>query len=217
MDSLLQAAERGTSAADGPWVGRGAGSSDAGLSSVVWVTHSSMKLAADLVSRLRGLDLDAKLWDESHLEGEGASPCAIVVADPAGLRMIARSVSRSAGLGEPAPARPLRGGLAPGVLRRVFAHIEAGLAEKIDIGDLAAIAQLSECHFSRAFRQSVGMPPHRYVMTRRIAIGAGLIERTERPMTDIALSVGFSDHSHFTRMFVRMTGETPSAYRRRRR
>ena len=54
-------------------------------------------------------------------------------------------------------------------------------------------------------------------MTRRIAVGAGLVERTERSLTDIALSIGFSDHSHFTRMFVRMTGETPRSYRRRHR
>lgn len=217
MNSVLQGVESGSSIAERPWRAAVAAASDDGRASIVWVTHSSMKLAADVVSRLRGFNLDAKLWDETHSASPGASACDIVVADPAGLRMIARSVSRSVVARDLDAPRSWRGGLAPGVLRRVFAQIEGRLAEKIDTGELAVIAGLSECHFSRAFRQSVGMPPHRYVMTRRIAVGAGLVERTERPMTDIALSVGFSDHSHFTRMFVRMIGETPRAYRRRHR
>lgn len=184
---------------------------------VVWVAHASRAFAADVVARLRGHQLDAKLWDESHSERRGASVCDLVVADPAGLRMIARSVARTAGSANPGPHRAWRGGLAPGVLRRVQAQIENRLAEKIDIDELADLAGLSGCHFARAFRQSVGLPPHRYIMTRRIAVGAGLLERTEMPMTEIALAVGFADHSHFTRVFARMTGETPSAYRRRHR
>jgi transcriptional regulator GlxA family with amidase domain len=54
-------------------------------------------------------------------------------------------------------------------------------------------------------------------MTRRVELAAGLIERTDRSLTDIALAVGFADHSHFTRTFARMKGETPGAYRRRHR
>ena len=184
---------------------------------VVWVTHSSTRLAADVVSTLRGLNMDAKLWDEAQAGGQGAAPTDIVVADSAGLRLMAACVSRARSQDDSAAKPACRGGLAPGALRRVLEHIEQRLAEKIDVGELAPMAGLSECHFSRAFRQSIGMPPHRYILSRRIAVGAGLLERTERPMTDVALSVGFSDHSHFTRMFVRMTGETPSSYRRRHR
>jgi transcriptional regulator GlxA family with amidase domain len=217
MSSAVQFGQVGSSEVRTQRVAGAAASANAGLAAIVWVSHSSMKFAADLVSSLRGLDLDAKLWDESHAGGRANATCDIVVADPAGLRMIARCVSRSGAPSRAAVAEPWRGGLAPGVLRRVVAEIESRLAEKIETAELAALAGLSECHFSRAFGQSVGMPPHRYVMTRRIAVGAGLVERTERAFTDIALSVGFSDHSHFTRMFVRMTGETPRAYRRRTR
>jgi AraC-like DNA-binding protein len=122
-----------------------------------------------------------------------------------------------------APAEPnsernqARGGLAPGARRRVLAHIEAHFAEKIELCDLAALAGLSECHFSRAFKQSLGVPPHRYLMRRRVAAAAALIEQTDRPLSDISLEVGFADQSHFTRVFVELTDETPRAYRRRHR
>ena len=113
-------------------------------------------------------------------------------------------------------ARP-RGGLPPGALRRVREYMEERLAEKIELSDLAKIAGLSGCHFSRAFKQSVGTPPHRYLVMRRIAAAAELIRTTNRSMTDIALEVGFSDQSHFTRSFSAVTGETPCALRRRHR
>ena len=109
------------------------------------------------------------------------------------------------------------GGLAPGALRRVQTHVEQRLAEKIELAELAAIAKLSECHFSRAFKQSMGMPPHRYLMARRVNAAAALICQTDRSLTEISLEVGFSDQSHFTRTFTRATGETPSAFRHRHR
>jgi AraC-like DNA-binding protein len=117
-------------------------------------------------------------------------------------------------------ARPLdapRGGLAPGALRRVREHIHSRLSERIELNELAAIAGLSDCHFSRAFKQSTGVPPHRYVMQRRIEAAAVLIEQTDRPLSEIALEVGFSDQSHFTRMFSRLASQTPRDYRHDRR
>ena len=113
----------------------------------------------------------------------------------------------------PAP----RGGLAPGALRRVREHIHSRLSQRIELNELAAIAGLSDCHFSRAFKQSVGISPHRYVMQRRIEAAAVLIEQTDRPLSEIALEVGFSDQSHFTRMFSRLARQTPRAYRHDRR
>jgi len=118
----------------------------------------------------------------------------------------------------PSPRRQRpRGGLAPGVLRRVRKHVEERLAERIELRELAAIAQLSECHFSRAFKQSTGLPPHRYVMARRIASAARMIEDTNQALAEIALAAGFSDQSHFTRVFVDVMGETPRAFRHRHR
>jgi AraC-like DNA-binding protein len=117
----------------------------------------------------------------------------------------------------PRSAVPRRGGLAPGVKRRVFEHIDRDLARPIVLGELAVIAGLSSYHFARAFKQSVGLPPYRYVVRRRIAAAAELVKNTKNPLSAIAIDVGFSDQSHFTRLFVRHMGETPSAFRRRHR
>ena len=119
--------------------------------------------------------------------------------------------------GAEAPRGRPSGGLPPGALKRVREHIEQRLADKIELRELAAIARLSECHFSRAFKQSVGMPPHRFLMQERVRVAAELIARTDRSLTEISLDVGFSDQSHFTRTFARATGETPRAYRHRHR
>lgn len=116
-----------------------------------------------------------------------------------------------------APRQPPRGGLAPGALRKVREHIEANFAQRVDLSRLAHIADLSTSYFSRAFKESLGMPPHRYVMTRRLAGAAELIRKTAKPLAEVAIEVGFSDQSHFTRIFTQMTGETPGALRRRYR
>jgi len=116
-----------------------------------------------------------------------------------------------------APRPRPTGGLAPGALRRVRGYIETSFARKIDLARLAGIAGLSISYFSRAFKQSLGMPPHRYVTLRRVAAAAELIRKTAKPLAEVAIEVGFTDQSHFTRIFTRMTGETPGAVRRRYR
>jgi AraC-like DNA-binding protein len=117
----------------------------------------------------------------------------------------------------PAPVSRPRGGIAPSALRRVREHIEQNLGEHIEIADLATLTGLSPCHFSRAFKQSMGMPPHRYLISRRVEEAARLIESTDRPMFEIALDVGFADQSHFTRVFSSQVGESPSQFRHQRR
>ena len=114
------------------------------------------------------------------------------------------------------PSRP-RGGIAPSALRRVREHIDRNLGEHIEIADLASLTGLSPCHFSRAFKQSMGMPPHRYLISRRVQEATRLFESTDRPMFEIALDVGFSDQSHFTRVFSAQVGESPSQFRHQRR
>jgi AraC-like DNA-binding protein len=108
-----------------------------------------------------------------------------------------------------------RGGLAPGVLRRVRSHIEDHLATGADLLSLAQLAGVSCCHFSRAFKRSMGMPAHHYLITRRISAAIALIRDTDRALSDISLEVGFADQSHFSRTFVQLTGLTPGDFRHR--
>lgn len=115
-----------------------------------------------------------------------------------------------------APEVP-RGGLSPGALRRVREYVAAHIHENLDVGTLASHAGLSRYHFFRAFKASVGMPPHRYVLEQRIRKASELIERSEEPLTRIALNLGFADQSHFSRSFHALVGLTPSQFRRAHR
>jgi len=107
-------------------------------------------------------------------------------------------------------------GLAPWQVRRVMAHIEANLGEPIRNKDLAALARVSTFHFNVAFRNSVGHPPHEYVIQRRIERAQGLMLSTDTPLSEIAIECGFADQAHFTRQFRAVCGETPAAWRRAR-
>ncbi len=105
-------------------------------------------------------------------------------------------------------------GLAPWQEKRVADYIEARLDGRLTIADMAACVHLSPFHFSRAFKQSFGMPPHRYHMMRRVEAAKALLNTTKTPMTEIALRLGFSEASSLSAGFRRMTGVSPSAYRR---
>ena len=108
----------------------------------------------------------------------------------------------------------VRGGLAAWQQRIVAAYIEEHLAEQIPLATLALLARLSPYHFSRAFKQSFGVPPHRYHTSRRIEHAKALLEERTQTVTDIGLTLGFSETSSFTTAFRRATGLTPSRYHR---
>src|SRR6266481_2929469 len=107
-----------------------------------------------------------------------------------------------------------RGGLACWQQKRVAAYIEEHVADNIPLATLAELARLSPYHFSRSFKHSFGMPPHRYHASRRIERTKQLLANRELSVTTIALDIGFSDTSTFTAAFHRLTGQTPSRYRR---
>jgi AraC family transcriptional regulator len=116
--------------------------------------------------------------------------------------------------GEPAAKPEVRGGLAAWQERTVVAYVEDHLAEPISLAKLAQLARLSPYHFSRAFKQSIGLPPHRFHTSKRVERAKTLLAKPARSVTDIGLTVGFSDTSSFTAAFRRTTGQTPSSFRR---
>ena len=104
-------------------------------------------------------------------------------------------------------------GLSSDRLKRVREYIETHLNDRLTLADLAGVACLSPYHFSRSFKQAVGVGPQRYVMQRRLERAKALMRRTNEPLAEIAYRVGFSDQSHLTSIFRRETGLTPGRYR----
>lgn len=113
-------------------------------------------------------------------------------------------------------ASATRPGLAPWQIRRVVAYIDANLGITIRNRDLAALVRLSEFHFNVAFRNSVGESPHAYLIRRRMERAQGLMLSTEMPLCDIAVECGLADQAHLTRLFRRVVGDSPAAWRRAR-
>jgi AraC family transcriptional regulator len=92
--------------------------------------------------------------------------------------------------------------------------MEAHLAEEISLNALADLVRLSPYHFLRCFKQSFGEPPQRYWTRRRIEQAKSLLAHPRASVTEIALHVGFSATSAFSATFHRVTGQTPTQYRR---
>ena len=98
-------------------------------------------------------------------------------------------------------------------LRRVCDFIQANLNQQLTLLDLSAVVHMSPYHFARLFKQSTGVPPHRFVLGRRIARASALLREPQLSIRQVGRLVGFRTPSHFTTAFRRMTGITPSAYR----
>jgi AraC family transcriptional regulator len=106
------------------------------------------------------------------------------------------------------------GALAGWQIARVRAFLEENLHSNIDARDLSAVAQRSPAHFARSFKRSFGEPPHAYVTKRRLEKACHLMVTTSESLSEIALSVGFSDQAHLCNRFRRAFGQCPSIWRR---
>ena len=115
------------------------------------------------------------------------------------------------------PDEAATGGLSPWQLRRVLDFISAHLNDDHSIAELARECGLSSGYFSRAFRQTTGVTPHQWVMRRKIERSRQLLLGKGLGLADIALVCGFVDQSHFTRVFIKLEGESPGRWRRRHR
>jgi AraC-like DNA-binding protein len=108
------------------------------------------------------------------------------------------------------------GRLAPWQQQRAMDLLLADLRQAVSLAELASECGLSPSHFARAFRNSVGLPPHQWLLHQRIAHAKSLLERPNVTLSETALACGFADQSHFTRVFRRIVGLSPAAWRRDR-
>jgi transcriptional regulator GlxA family with amidase domain len=106
------------------------------------------------------------------------------------------------------------GRLAPWQINRVVGYIESNLGTGIQAKDLAALVSLSTSHFFRGFKASVGLTPFEYVSQRRVELALKLMRTTAEPLSQIAVQCGLCDQSHLCRLFRRLIGQTPDAWRR---
>jgi AraC-like DNA-binding protein len=107
-----------------------------------------------------------------------------------------------------------RGGLAPWQARRSAEMIRESLDGNIHLSDMARECGLSVSHFTRAFRNSFGRSPYRWLVERRIDRAKTLLITSQLPIADIAIRSGFSDQASFTRAFGRIVGDSPARWRR---
>jgi len=105
------------------------------------------------------------------------------------------------------------GGLSGYKLRLVKEFIDAHLEDDLGLAEIAAVANLSQFHFARAFRKSTGLTPQHYLMERRIERAKQLLAKDELPIVEISLLTGFKNQSHFTTLFRRFTNSTPKTWR----
>lgn len=106
------------------------------------------------------------------------------------------------------------GALAAWQIARVRAFIDENLHRTIHARDLSAVAKLSKAHFSRSFKQDLGETPHAYVVRRRLERACHLMITSSASLSEITLSVGFSDQAHLCRLFRQAFGQSPASWRR---
>jgi len=104
-------------------------------------------------------------------------------------------------------------GLPRRMLHRATEFMQSNMAKSIQLQDVARATGLSAFHFAHLFKQTTGMGPHRYLTLARVERLKELLRGTETALDELAVSLGFSDQSHMTRVFKRFTGATPKAYR----
>jgi AraC family transcriptional regulator len=105
-------------------------------------------------------------------------------------------------------------GLAPWQERKVLHHLDVHLCRPIRMPELASLAGLSPGQFARRFKSSFGLTPREYLTRTRLDRAKAMMRQTQASLCEIALSSGFSDQSHMSRVFHAFVGDTPYRWRR---
>ncbi|MDP9422483.1 MAG: helix-turn-helix transcriptional regulator [Pseudomonadota bacterium] len=116
--------------------------------------------------------------------------------------------------------KPQRASHDPRLLRRLLRakdRMDAASQEEWPVERLASVSGVSEAHFARSFKEAFGVPPHRYLLTRRIERAKALLRDTDLPIIEIAFQTGWNSLGTFGRVFRDITGESPSQLRARGR
>ncbi|VIO69004.1 helix-turn-helix transcriptional regulator [Bradyrhizobium ivorense] len=121
----------------------------------------------------------------------------------------------SAHAGSPAAFRPIMGGLSPRVLSRTIERLRSDSDTDVSLAALAADAGLSRFHFCRAFKESTGLSPHAWLRQHRLEQAMSMLRDTDVSVVSVAAALGYSSQTAFAAAFRKLTGETPSDWRRR--
>ncbi len=112
------------------------------------------------------------------------------------------------------PQLPIyQGGLPQRQLMQVLDYIDAHLDRNLKLENLAQLLDMSQFHFSRLFKQSIGLAPYQYLIQQRVERAKQLLQQSDKSIADIAFDCGFNSHSHLSKQFRQLTGMTPKAYR----
>jgi AraC family transcriptional regulator len=189
-------------------------------------------LEPGLVGRVaaEAFDLDPARWvlppldalDLPHLRAAMSVVNAELAAGGAGGRLAAESLANVLAVHLirhlTAPSRPERGrdgALPRGRLRAVVEYIEEHLDASPSLERMAAVVGLNPYHFARQFKAATGLPPHQYVIARRVERAKELLQAgADLSLAEVALHAGFSDQSQFCRHFKRLVGVTPGQFRK---
>jgi AraC family transcriptional regulator len=161
---------------------------------------------------------------DAHVEGIALRLLRAVAAEDTATRIYVESLTTQLSLhllrryteSEKPGTKKLSAALSQHKVRRAVEHIEAHLGEDLTLCDIARELAMSPGHFAHAFRQTVGIPPHQYVVNRRIERAKSLLRDSDMPISHIAQRIGCSNPSCFSFLFRRATGVTPGGYRKSR-
>jgi AraC family transcriptional regulator len=183
------------------------------LATLARMGDDEIYLANDLKPRL--MFFDARVMRLAHLIAEECAedkPHSRLYGDNLSIALLL-ALSRL-GTGE-APSEP-KGRLAAWQLCRVTEYFLAHLADDVALQTVSDLVGLSRSYFSRAFKMSTGLSPHRWLLQARVAKAQEMLLTSDLPLAQIAIDVGFADQAHFSRTFARAIGESPSAWKRMR-